>query len=53
MNREILERFVVRILEIGNRCSDLIIQRDLMRLANEIVDTIEQQNISEQTGHGQ
>jgi hypothetical protein len=42
MDREVLEYFVVRVMEIANRSSDLHIQRDLMKLAHELVATIEQ-----------
>ena len=43
MNRELLEYFVVRVLETANRCRDLPTQHDLMRLANELAETIDQE----------
>jgi hypothetical protein len=50
MDREVLERFVVRFLEIAQRCPDLTSQRDLMRLVNELVDLIDGQKVPEVTG---
>jgi hypothetical protein len=40
-NREALERLVVELLGISQRCTDVACQRDLMRLANELVHLIE------------
>jgi hypothetical protein len=50
MDREVLDRFVVRFLEIAQRCPDLTSQRDLMRLVNELVDLIEGQKVPEVVG---
>ena len=50
MDREVLERFVVRFLEIAQRCSDLTSQSDLMRAVNKLVDLIEEQKASEEVG---
>ena len=40
-NCEDLERMVVRLLEVAARCADPTIQRDLMKLADELVNLIE------------
>jgi hypothetical protein len=45
MDREVLEYFVVRVLETANRCRDLPTQRELMRLANELAETIEREQV--------
>jgi hypothetical protein len=50
MDREVLQRFVVRFLEIAQRCPDLTSQRDLMRLVNELVDLIDGQKVPEVAG---
>jgi len=46
-NREALERLVVQLLEIAQRCTDVPCQHDLMRLADELVDVIEGSDPSE------
>jgi hypothetical protein len=43
MNREVLDYFVARVLETANRCRDLPTQRELMKLANELAETIERE----------
>jgi len=48
MNREVFEHFIARVLEIANRCNDPTIQRDLMKLANELAEAIERTS----TKHG-
>jgi hypothetical protein len=50
MDQETLERFVVQLLGIAQRCTDVPSQRDLMRLANEVADLIEGREPSEKTG---
>jgi hypothetical protein len=50
MDREVLERFVVRVLEIAQRCSDLTSQRDLMMAVNDLVDLMEERKASEEVG---
>ena len=39
--REHLERVVVRLLEVADRCPDSRIQQELMELADELVQLIE------------
>lgn len=46
---ETLERFVVQLLEIAWRCTDLLIERDLRKLANDLVHVIESCDQSETT----
>jgi hypothetical protein len=41
MDREGLERVVVQLLGIAQRCTDVPCERDLMRLANDLVHLIE------------
>jgi hypothetical protein len=52
MDREVLDYFVVRVLETANRCRDLPTQRELMALANELAEIIEgeQARNRQQTG---
>jgi hypothetical protein len=50
MDREVLERFVVRFLEIAQRCSDPTSQRDLIMAVNDLVDLIEERKGSEEVG---
>lgn len=45
--RETLERFVVQLLEIAWRCTDLPIERDLRKLANDLVHLTESCDRSE------
>ena len=47
MKREALERLVVQLLEIAQRCTDVPCQHDLMRLANDFVDLNEGSDQSE------
>jgi hypothetical protein len=49
MNPETLERFVVQLLGIAQRCTDVASRRDLMRLANQLADLIEGREPSEET----
>ena len=44
MNRETLERLVVHLLGIAQRCADRSTQRHLIGMANDLVDLIEGQN---------
>jgi hypothetical protein len=39
--REALERFVVQLAGVAQRCTDAACQRDLMKLANELVYLVE------------
>jgi hypothetical protein len=39
--REALERLVVQLAGVAQRCTDAACQRDLMRLANELVYLVE------------
>jgi hypothetical protein len=41
MDVEALERLAVQLLDIAERCTDLPLQLDLRKLANELVDLIE------------
>jgi hypothetical protein len=40
-DRADLERVVVRLLDVAARCTDSMIQRELMKLADELVKIIE------------
>ena len=46
-NREALERLVVQLLGVSQRCTDEACQRDLMTLADELVHLIERSEQSE------
>ena len=46
-NREALERLVVQLLGVSQRCTDEACQRDLMTLADELVHIIERSEQSE------
>jgi hypothetical protein len=41
MDRDMMERLVVRLLALAQRCDDVSIRTDLMRIANEMSDLIE------------
>ena len=41
MDVEALERFAVQLWGIAERCTDLPLQRDLRKLANELIELIE------------
>ncbi len=47
MDHEAMERFVVRLIGIAQRCNDLPIRLELMRAADELVDMIEDRKSSE------
>ena len=46
-----MERIVVRLLALAQRCDDISIRTDLMRIANEISDTIEGDQAEESRDH--
>jgi hypothetical protein len=41
MSDEVLKRVTIRLVETAERCTDLPLQLDLRKLANELVDLIE------------
>ena len=47
MDIEALERLAVQLWGIAERCTDLPLQRDLRKLANELIDLIEGSEQSE------
>ena len=49
MDVEALERLAVQLWGIAERCTDLPLQRDLRKLADELIDLIERCEQSEKT----